>query len=29
MRRMVTFHSVMAWILNTIVIATMLSLLIN
>jgi Protein of unknown function (DUF1345) len=29
MRRMVTFQSVMAWILNTIVIATMLSLLIN
>jgi hypothetical protein len=29
MRRMVTFQSVMAWILNTVVIATMLSLLIN
>jgi len=29
MRRMVTFQSVMAWILNTIVIATFLSLLIN
>lgn len=29
MRRMVTFQSVLAWILNTIVIATMLSLLIN
>jgi uncharacterized membrane protein len=29
MRRMVTFHSVLAWILNTVVIATMLSLLIN
>ena len=29
MRRMVTFQSVMAWILNTVVIATFLSLLIN
>jgi uncharacterized membrane protein len=29
MRRMVTFHSVMAWILNTVVIATFISLLIN
>jgi uncharacterized membrane protein len=29
LRRMVTFHSVMAWILNTVVIATFISLLIN
>ena len=29
MRRFITFHSVMAWILNTIVIATFLSLVIN
>ena len=29
MRRFVTFQSVLAWILNTVVIATFLSLIIN